>query len=182
MFARSYGTIYDDFFECDSVPGDDSLYDGYKYPMIGRLLKEHPEIDYSDVSYDIMEEENSKTMMYIFSSSDGKRYAYTIRGEEAKRIIEDDGSESFEFTVNDKCKGKIIYKKDGSLGYSFGASDDFNLKDFIENMRFRHRYSDKEDIEYWIEQGADEDGCYSKVLDKINKRLQKRKEVDFFDL
>jgi hypothetical protein len=170
--------------ECDSIPDDDSLYDGYKYPMIGRLLEEHPEIDYSDVSYDIIEEKSSKTMMYIFSSSDSKRHAYTIRGEEAKRNIEDDGSESFEFAVNDKCKGKIIYKKDGSLGYSFNSSKDFNFEDFMENMKLniKHKYSQKEDIEYWIEQGGDEDGYYSKVLDKINKRLQKRKEVDFFDL
>lgn len=184
IFAQSYGTIYDNFSECDSNPGNDALYNGYTYPMIGRLLKDHPEIEYSDVSFDLMEEKNSKTIMFIFSSSNGKKYAYTTRGEEAKKTIEKDGSESFEFAVNDKCTGKLTYKKDGTLGYSFNSSKEFDLQEFMKNMNIsiQHKYSEKEDIEYWIQQGADEDGYFSKALDKINKRIKSRREVDFMDV
>ena len=184
IFAQSYATIYDHFSEYDDNPGNDRLYDDYKYAMIGRLLKEHPEIDYSEVSYDLMEEKTSKTMMYIFSSSNGKKYAYTTRGEKCKEIIEQDGSQSFEFTVNEKCKGRLIYTKDGSLRYSFKAGNDFDMKGFMENIDFsvKQNYSDKENLEYWIQESADHDGNYSKILNKINKRIQSRREVDFFDV
>lgn len=184
IFAQSYGILYDHFSECDSNPGNDGLYNGYRYPMIGWFLKEHQEMDFSEVSFDIMEEKHSKKVMFIFSTADGKKHAYTTDGEKAKRILEEDGSESFEYTINDKCKGKLTYKKDGTLGYSFNSSSDFDLEEFMNHLDFKiqHTYSEKEDIEYWINQGGDKDGFYSKALDRINNRIETRREVDFFDV
>ena len=49
-------------------------------------------------------------------------------------------------------------------------------------LKLEHHYSEKEDIEYWIEKGYDEDGNLAKSLNAILKRVQNRKANDFYDL
>ncbi|MBR3613694.1 MAG: hypothetical protein IKL55_00750 [Clostridia bacterium] len=183
-FSQNCGAILDYFSECDVNPRDDKLYDAWRYPFIGQLLKDHPEIDFADVSYDFIEERNSKINMFVFSSSNGKKYAYTMNAETVTQYIDDAGNENFEVNVNDKCKCKLIFQKNAGMRYSFTATNDFDLKEFMKNVdfRIRHNYSEKEDIEYWIKEGFDEDGSLAQKLKVINKRIEDRRASDFFDL
>ena len=79
MFAKSYGYIFEHFSEYSYIPGENELYDGYKYPLIGRFLKEHSEMDYSEVSYDLWEERYSKNYMFVFKDLNGKMYGYNLK-------------------------------------------------------------------------------------------------------
>lgn len=184
LFAENYGMIFDHFSEYERTPSDDVLYNPFIYPLIGKLLKEHPEIDYSDVSYDYLQEKNSKINVVIFSSSNGKKYAYTITGESIAQYNDEEGNQIFHFNVNEKCTFDLKYQKDGNINYSFNSTRDFNLEDLIEQLdfNFKHFYSQKEDLQYWIKEGFDEDGNLSKKLKTILKRIQDRGGMDFFDV
>ena len=177
FFGQNYGMIADHFSEYDCIPGDNSLYNAWRYLYMGVLLKEHPEIDYSDVSYDLIEEKFSKINMFIFSSSNGKKYAYMMNGEKVTQYKDEVGNENFEFKVNSKCTCTFTYKKDGELGYSFKSSNDFDLEEFMKKINFKieHYFSVKEDIEYWISQGFDEDGKLSQKLNNILERIENKK-------
>lgn len=184
FFRQNYGMMLDYFTECDINPGNDNLYNAERYPLMGLLLKEHPEIDYSDVSYDYIEEKNSKVTVYIFNSSNGKKYAYRINGGIVTQYNDNDGNQIFKYNINDKCTCSLIYQKDGGIRFSFNSTNDFNLEEFMKKVHFHteHYFSEKEDIEYWIEKGFDEDGNLSKKLNTILKRIQNRRENDFYDL
>lgn len=80
IFAQNYGYIFDYFREMDANP-DKSIYDAFRYPIIGVLLKEHPQIDFSEVSYYKIDEDKSKIHCYLFSTSDSKIYGYTADGK-----------------------------------------------------------------------------------------------------
>ena len=184
MFARSYGMMFEHFAEYDYIPSEKVLYDGYRYPIFGAFLKDHQEIDYSEVSYDFWEERYSKNHMFIFKDSNGKRHGYNLKGEQAKKEIDSNGKESFEFRINDHLTGKFVYEADGRKSYSFNSSNDFDLEEFMKHLdiRIKEEYSIKEDIEYWIEQGQDTDGFLATVLDKINTRIKNKRNVDFIDV
>lgn len=184
FFSQNYGMILDHFMECDVNPGNHNLYAALRYPFIGMLLKEHPEIDYSEVSYDYIEEKNSNANIFIFSSSNGKKYAYTMNGDRVTQYNDEVGNEIFKFNVNEKCTCRLIYQKDGKRGYSFNSTNDFNLEEFMKKVNFEIEsyYSEKEDIEYWISEGLDEDGNLAKKLNIILKRIESRKANKFYDL
>lgn len=184
FFRQNYGTILDHFTECDVNPGNDKLYNANRYSLIGLLLKEHSEMDFSDISYDYIEESSSKVAVYIFSSSNGKKYAYRINGDSVIQYNDEDGNQFFKYNINSQCTCTLIYQKDSGITFSFNSTKDFNMEEFMKKVHFNteHCFSEKEDIEYWIKEGLDEDGSLSKKLNVILKRIQSRGEVDFFDL
>ena len=51
-----------------------------------------------------------------------------------------------------------------------------------KDINIQHRYSTKEDIEYWIKQGQDTDGFLATILENINTRIKNRRTVDFMDV
>lgn len=184
IFSQNYGTILDHFSELDSYFDSNKLYDAFRYTFIGLLLKEHPEIDFSDVSYDHIQDEKSKINIIIFQTSNGKKYAYTMDGNRVTQFNDQNNNQFFKVCINDKCTCEFIYDKEGKFHYILKSTNDFDLKNFMKeiNMKISHCFSEKEDIEYWIKEGYDKDGKMSEKLDIINKRIKARGENDFFDL
>lgn len=102
IFAQNYGYIFDYFREMDANP-DKSIYDAFRYPIIGVLLKEHPQIDFSEVSYYKIDEDKSKIHCYLFSTSDSKIYGYTIDGKQIRQFKDTENNDIFEIKMNEFC-------------------------------------------------------------------------------
>lgn len=176
--------VLDHFSECDIIPEDNKLYDAWRYPLIGLLLKEHPDIDYSDVSCNHIEDEHSGVNMYIFELSNGKKYAYTMQGDRVVQYNDENGNEVFKVDVDEKCTFSLICKKGGAITYAFKSRDAFELEEFMKKVDLRLEYysSEKEDVEYLIESGEDEDGKLAEKLNAINKRITDRREKNSKEL
>ena len=169
--------IFDYFHESDCIPEDHELYASLKYPMIGLLLKEHPEVEYTDVSYYEIQEENSKLDIFLFYTSK-EVYVYTSNGIEVRNNKDHEGNKIFKLNINKDCYCELTYEKEGEISYSFQATDHFDLEEFKKKVKFdtQHHYSKREDILYWIKEGLDIQGNLNQKLELINKRIKDREE------
>lgn len=180
FFCQNYGMIFDYFREYDAEPNDEMLYTYLKYPLMGLLIKEDSDIEYSDVSYYDIKEKDINLNMFIFYTSDGKVHAYKLNGCKIPQYSDQDGNEKFEIKVNDECK--CIWtcdKKDKTIKSLFtSTTGDVDVKELVEKVNFNieHCYSEKEDLEYWIQEYGDADGFLTGKLDVIKRRMEKRKE------
>ena len=93
-----YGFIFDYFKEMDAYPGE-SLYDAFYYPTMGILLKEHPQIDFSDVSHYKIEESKSKIHCYLFETSEHKIYGYSADGKGMHTFKDKEDNDIFEIKM-----------------------------------------------------------------------------------
>ena len=74
----------------------------------------------------------------------------------------------------------MIFSQDGQVNFQFHASNDFpeeNFKKLMENLNFEsdYSYSDKEDIEYWLQENSDDKLLQSK-LNTISERINTRRK------
>ena len=178
VFAQNYAYLYDCFREFDNNPGDE-IYDALRYPLMGAFLKNHPEIDFSEVSYYRIEEEKSKMKLFLFYISDNQVYGYTKNGEKIEGTRDEDNNNVFEVRMDENCSCKIIYYQDGKINYAVKSMNGFDLREYMEEVKFEfnHSYSEKSDIEYWISESKEESQSELKtVLNKINNRIANRRE------
>lgn len=183
FFSQNYGMIFDHFSELTEytlTPNDNTLYDYYLYPLKGLLIQDHPEIDYSEISCRRIKDENSKVDLVIFSSSNNEQYGYTTNGDKAIQYIDDKGNKILRFNVSSQYILNLIYQKDGQVNFQFQASKDFppeKFKALMENLNFesKYYYSDKEDIEYWLQENSDDKLLQSK-LNTISERINTRRK------
>lgn len=180
IFAQNYAYIFDYFREMDASPGE-GLYDPFHYPLIGALLKEHPQIDFSDVSYYKIEEPKTKIHCYLFYASDSNIYCYTASGKKVQPSKDNENNKVFEVKKNEFCTCKLIYNENGNLGYSIDSPDGFDLENYIKDVNFtvNHVYSEKSDIEYWIKESGDTYSDLSIILNKINNRITNRQGKNY---
>lgn len=179
IFSQNYAYIFEHFREMDVVPSD-QLYDALRYPVIGALLKEQCEIDFSDVSYYKVEELKSKMHIYLFYTSDSQIYGYTAKGEKIKTAKDKDNNNVFEMKMNEHCTCRLIVHKDGGMNYSITSMEEFDLEDVKFEMS--HYYSEKSDIEYWIQESErDEQIRFKMALKKIDDRIANRKGKNYGD-
>lgn len=183
-FKSNYGAIYDHFMESNIIPNDYELYFGLQYPYIGLFLKDHPEMDYSEVSYDHIKEKNSNINMFIFNLPEGNRYGYTIKCDKIPQYRDEEGNEIFRTNINNKCSCDFIYQKDGGIRYNFNAKNDFDLEKFMQNVSFsmNKHYSEKENLENFIEDGLDKDGSLAEKLNLIKARAENRRNREELSL
>lgn len=176
FFYLSYAEICNYFKETEIAPRDEELYSPQIYPLIGLLLKQHPEIDYSDVSYDHVREENMKLDMYVFRTSDNKRYAYMSDGRNVKKHVDKEDNTSFILDVNDICTCQISYTKEGKIGYSLDAHNEYDLNQLIEKLNFNifHHFSEIEDMDYLLKEGKDTKEDLDEKLKKTRQRIKER--------
>ena len=175
--------IFDPFSELTEstlTPNDNSLYDYSVYPLKGLFLQDHPEFDYSEISYRRIKDKNSKIDLIIFYPSNNVPYGYTINGEKAVQYIDDKGKHVLRFNVNEQCILNLIFSQDGQVNFQFHASNDFPEEDFkklMENLNFEsdYSYSNKEDIEYWLQENSDDELLHSK-LNTISERINTRRK------
>ena len=85
---------------------------------MGAFLKNHPEIDFSEVSYYRIEEEKSKMKLFLFYISDNQVYGYTKNGEKIEGTRDEDNNNVFEVRMDENCSCKIIYYQDGKINYA----------------------------------------------------------------
>ena len=183
FFSQNYGMIFDHFSELTEytlTPNDNTLYDYYLYPLKGLLIQDHPEIDYSEISCRRIKDENSKVDLVIFSSSNNEQYGYTTNGDKAIQYIDDKGNKILRFNVSSQYILNLIYQKDGQVNFQFQASKDFpseKFKALMEKLNFesKYYYSDKEDIEYWLQENSSDELLQSK-LNAISERINTRRE------
>ena len=69
---------------------------------MGAFLKNHPEIDFSEVSYYRIEEEKSKMKIFLFYISDTQVYGYKENGEKIEATRDEDNNSVFEMRMNEK--------------------------------------------------------------------------------
>ena len=183
FFSQNYGMIFDHFSELTEytlTPNDNTLYDYYLYPLKGLLIQDHPEIDYSEISCRRIKDENSKVDLVIFSSSNNEQYGYTTNGDKAIQYIDDKGNKILRFNVSSQYILNLIYQKDGQVNFQFQASKDFppeKFKALMEKLNFesKYYYSDKEDIEYWLQENSSNELLQSK-LNAISERINTRRK------
>lgn len=183
FFSQNYGMIFDHFSELTEytlTPNDNSLYDYSVYPLKGLFLQDHPEFDYSEISYRRIKDKNSKIDLIIFYPSNNVPYGYTINEKKAVQYIDDNGKQVLRFNVNEQCILNLIFSQDGQVNFQFHASNDFpeeNFKKLMENLNFEsdYSYSDKEDIEYWLQENSDDKLLQSK-LNTISERINTRRK------
>lgn len=176
VFTQNYAYIFDHFREIDSFPSDEELYDPFRYPLIGALVKAHPQIDFSEVSYYKIEEPKSKINCYLFYTSDSKIYGYTVNGKEMQSYKDKENNEVFEIKINELCTCKLIYSENGNIGYDFNSTNGFNLEDYMKEIKFKANsvYSEKSDIEYFIRQNPENAPEMMEHLKKIEDRIEGR--------
>ena len=181
-FAHNYTYIFDYFKEMDASPNEE-LYDAFKYPSIGALLKEQPHIDYSDISYYKIEESKSKINLYLFYTSDLNYYGYTFDGRKIEATKGEDNSDVFEVKMNEYCSCKFICLKNGSFRYSITAPKGFDLKEYMKDVNFdsSHFYSERSDIEYWLKESGEEEQNLQITLKKIEERIKSRSGKNYDD-
>lgn len=188
IFAQNYAYFFEHFRESDAVPGDE-LYDALKYPLIGMLLKSQPQIDYSDLSYYKIEEPKSKINIYLFYTSDSKIYGYTAKGEKIIINKDEEGNNTLEMKIDEQCSCKMTHHKDGKISFSFMSKDGFDLERYMQDVKFKmsHHYSEKSDIEYWIqelekdEHGKGDSERLNTVLKKIDNRIANRQARNYVE-
>ena len=175
IFAQNYGYIFDYFREMDANP-DKSIYDAFRYPIIGVLLKEHPQIDFSEVSYYKIDEDKSKIHCYLFSTSDSKIYGYTIDGKRIRQFKDAENNDVFEIKMNEFCTCQFIYSKNGKINYSINSTNGFDLENYMKDVEFKssYTYSEKSDIECWIYENGENYPELFTCLKKINDRIDAR--------
>lgn len=175
IFAQNYGYIFDYFREMDANP-DKSIYDAFRYPIIGVLLKEHPQIDFSEVSYYKIDEDKSKIHCYLFSTSDSKIYGYTIDGKQIRQFKDTENNDIFEIKMNEFCTCQFIYSKSGKINYSINSTNGFDLENYMKDVEFisSYTYSEKSDIEWWIDENGKNHPELFTYLKKINDRINTR--------
>lgn len=181
VFAQNYAYIFDHFKEIDSFPRDEELYDPFHYPLIGALLKDHPQIDFSDVSYYKIEEPKSKINCYLFYTSDSKIYGYTINGKEIQSYEDKENNKVFEMKVNEHCTCKLICSKNGNIGFNFDSTNEFDMEEYMKEVKFKLNriYSEKSDMEYFINENPEDATEMKKHLKKIEERIEKRQEKSY---
>ena len=175
IFAQNYGYIFDYFREMDANP-DKSIYDAFRYPIIGVLLKEHPQIDFSEVSYYKIDEDKSKIHCYLFSTSDSKIYGYTADGKRIRQFKDAENNDIFEIKMNEFCTCQFIYSKSGKINYSINSTNGFDLENYMKDVEFisSYTYSEKSDIEWWIDENGKNHPELFTYLKKINDRINTR--------
>lgn len=154
IFAQNYAYIFEHFRKMDAVP-DKELYDALRYPIIGALLKDQREFDFSDVSHCKFEELKSKMHIYLFYTSDSQLYGYTAKGEKIKKLKI--WNNVFEIKMTEHCICKLIQYKDDRIDYTITATEGFDIEEYVKNVKFEisHYYSEKSDIEYWIQESQE---------------------------
>lgn len=172
----NYAILFDHFKEYDCNPASESLYDIFRYPIIGQLLKEHPEIDYAEVSFDEVIEKYYKLHIYIFPTHDGNKYAYSLDGRKITHIKNDQNNDIFKIEIDQNVCLSLICTQGKLSQYSFHSTSDVDLREEISQVDFQisHSYSEKEDIEYFIENGEDTDGKLKQTLNNILNRIKSR--------
>ena len=177
VFSYNYSYIFDYFKEMDANPGEE-LYDAFYYPAMGILLKEHPEIDFSDVSHYKIKESKSKIHCYLFQTSEPKTYGYTVNGERMNTFKDNDHNDIFEIEMNKFVTCQFICSKDDNIRYQIKSTNDFDLENYMKDVRFTsdHTYSEKSDIEYWIQENGESNPELFKYLEIINDRIKTRQE------
>lgn len=175
IFAINFGFIFDYFKEMDANPGEE-LYDAFYYPTIGSFLKEHPEIDFSDVSHGKIEESKSKICCYIFQTSEHKMYGYTGDGECVKSFKDKEDNNIFEIQMNEFLTCQFIFDKNGNSSYSIKAPRGFDMANYMRDVNFKwdYTYSEKQDIELWIQKNGKSDPELFEHLKIINNRIEAR--------
>ncbi len=175
VFAQNFGYFFDYFRETDSN-ADESIYDAFHYPIIGVLLKEHPQIDFSDVSYYKINEAKSKIYCYLFYTSDFKVYGYTADGKRVQQFKDNENNDIFEVKMNEFCTCQFIYNQSGGFNYSINSTNEFDLENYMKDVKFtsNHIYSEKSNIEYWIHENGKNYPELFTYLKKINDRIDAR--------
>ena len=182
VFSQNYAYIYDYFREIDTCRMV-SLYDPFYYPLVGSLLREHSQIDFSDISYSKIEEPKSRLHCYIFYTSDSQKYVYTVDGKKFQLSKDRDGNEFFEIKINEFCTYKLIYDKNGEICYHITSTEDFDLENYMNGVNFivSRVYSEKSDIEYFIEECGESNPYLLEQLQKINNRIRSRQGATYGD-
>lgn len=180
VFAQNYGFIFDYFKEMDAYPGE-SLYDAFYYPTMGILLKEHPQIDFSDVSHYKIEESKSKIHCYLFETSEHKIYGYSADGKGMHTFKDKEDNDIFEIKMNEFCTCQLIYDKNNNVRYRINSRNEFDLENYMKdvNFAFSYTHSEKSDIEYWIQENAESYPELSTCLKRINDRIETRQGKNY---
>ncbi len=182
IFSQNYAYIYDYFRETDTCPGEE-LYDSFSYPLIGALLKEHSQIDFSEVSYYKIEEIESKMRCYLFYTDDSNMYVYTADGKSIKPSKDKEENDIYEIKMNEFCNCQLIRDKKGEISCEVNPTSDFDTENYKKHINFRnnHVYSEKSDIEYWIQENSESAPYLLEKLQKINNRIKSRQGISYGD-
>ena len=167
----------------DAYPGE-SLYDAFYYPTMGALLKEHPQIDFSDVSHYKIEESKSKINCYLFETSEPKIYGYTVDGKGMQTFKDTEDNDIFEIKMNEFCTCQLIHDKNNNVRYRINSKNEFDLENYMKdvNFAFSYTHSEKSDIEYWIQENAESHPELSTCLKRINDRIETRQGKNYTKL
>lgn len=177
ILAKNYGMVYDFFSETDLIPTDNELYNFLTYPMIGKLLKNHPEIDYDDVSFNEIEDEYLNMKAYIFKTSDGRNFCYLADGRPVYYEKNKENQDIFKFKINVDTTLSFEISENGNINFRFDSSPETDLRSIINRVSFKnfYKYSERENIKYCIEQGYDKNGEYARKLEEIDRRIASRR-------
>lgn len=179
FFANNYGTIFEHFSELGEWalnPSDEQLYSYFSYPLKGLLLKEHPELDYSEISYYHIQDEYTKLNVFIFTSADGKKYGYSTNGDKAIEYFDEEGNQVLRFSIDEKITFMVQYQTNGKITTAWQGEKEADLRNVMENcnIQAKYSYSDKEEVEYWLQECNDE--LAQRKLDNILERTKDRRE------
>lgn len=173
ILTNSYCMVYDYFRETDLIPSDDELYNFLTYPMIGKLLKNHPEIDYDDVSFYEIKDEYLNIKAYLFKTSDGRNYCYLADGRPVYYEKDKENKDIFKFRINKETTLSFEISEDEHAEFRFNSASETDLRSIINRLSFKnfYKYSERENIKYYISQGYDTTGEYTRKLEKIEERI-----------
>ena len=144
--------VYDFFSETDLIPSDNELYNFLTYPMIGKLLKNHPEIDYDDVSFHEIEDEYLNVKAYIFKTSDGRNFCYLADGRPVYYEKNKENQDVFKFKINVDTTLSFEISENGNINFRFDSSPETDLRSIIDKVSFKnsYKYSERENIKYCV--------------------------------
>lgn len=68
-----------------------------------------------------------------------------------------DNNNVFEIKMTEHCICKLIQYKDDRIDYTITATEGFDIEEYVKNVKFEisHYYSEKSDIEYWIQESQE---------------------------
>ena len=177
---NNFAQIEAHFNQKSYIPLDEELTNIRRYVVIGKLLKEHPELDFNDLSYDRLYDKKSDIDFYHFYDSEGNDYFYDYRlsrlaqAKTEKKVATRywvDQNLGIDFTFN---------KETGSINYGVLGNDKARVQSYLQGMDVRSNSvkSLARVLEVFVKKGIDTTGEFEKKLIRIKKQIKDRKRKD----
>lgn len=96
--------------------------------------------------------------------------------ENIRQFKDAENNDIFEIKMNEFCTCQFIYSKSGKINYSINSTNGFDLENYMKDVEFisSYTYSEKSDIEWWIDENGKNHPELFTYLKKINDRINTR--------